>query len=487
MKNLSLSTVLSLLVILLAFNKEGLSQQEPIKIDEYLRLSTESRASDIAKSLAYADSALRLSEKTGDKAREADALNLYGVSLYFSGKYKEALNFYKKSLSLSDTLQLLPLNAKVMNNIGAVYFALAIYPEALNWYLQALRVREKINIPVDIAASYNNMGNVYQMTGKLDESRAYYNKSLAIKETIQDSAGIIQTLNNIANIYKTEAKYDSSKLIYEKVIFLASKIKNDLFLGTGYLNLSAIYSNREQYQKAIELLMKAVELQTITGDTQSKAISLLNLGENYFYLGNKSESRNFLNQAVNLSKEIEDLEILKNCYNILSQLDESEGNFLSALTNFKLFSNLKDSLYNDEKSREIGRLEAAYSIEKEIERQKFLEEQRILRETEEINRRNSIQYSAIFIIVAVLFILSFYLGRLQISIKLAKSLIFLTFLIAFEFILVILDPLIQSITANVPLFILGVNCLLALVISPVHSYLEEKIRDRVITVRNHES
>ena len=146
---------------------------------------------------------------------------------------------------------------------------------------------------------------------------------------------------------------------------------------------------------------------------------------------------------------------------------------------YKIYTTTKDSVFNDSKSKEIGKLEANYEFEKQQE-----EEARVQLETEELkernkSRRDNIQYSGIFVFVLSLFAAVFMSGKFSMSEKIAEGLIFFTFLLLFEFLLVLLDPYIESISGNEPAFKLLLNAALAVLIFPLHAFFEATLKKRL--------
>jgi len=154
-------------------------------------------------------------------------------------------------------------------------------------------------------------------------------------------------------------------------------------------------------------------------------------------------------------------------------------------------------LFNEEKSKDLGKLEAKHEFETaEIER-KRAEEERLAKLKAAEDRRNNLQYSgiSIFLILLVTTLLfgvnskqsPLQGGRWRNAIRgvalptrMFEGLIFLTFLLFFEFTLVLLDPYIEQYSSGAPAIKLGFNALLAAMIFPLHSLFENKLKSRLI-------
>ena len=74
-------------------------------------------------------------------------------------------------------------------------------------------------------------------------------------------------------------------------------------------------------------------------------------------------------------------------YRGLSQTYEKTGQFSKSLDYYKLYTTLKDSMFNEEKSKDLGKLEAKHEMDMaEVERKKHEEELRKPILTRPINR-----------------------------------------------------------------------------------------------------
>ena len=68
--------------------------------------------------------------------------------------------------------------------------------------------------------------------------------------------------------------------------------------------------------------------------------------------------------------------------------------------------------------------------------------------------------------------------------KFAEGLIFFTFLLFFEFCLVLLDPLIEDWSGGEPLYKLLFNAILAGAIFPAHAFFENTLKNRLLKKEN---
>jgi len=90
-----------------------------------------------------------------------------------------------------------------------------------------------------------------------------------------------------------------------------------------------------------------------------------------------------------------------------------------------------------------------------------------------------IQYAVILILLLIAFVLVASASRFNLSNSQIESLMFLVFLIFFEFILVFADSYVEEWTGGAPGFKLLLNAGFALLIIPLHAYFEKVLKKRI--------
>ena len=165
-----------------------------------------------------------------------------------------------------------------------------------------------------------------------------------------------------------------------------------------------------------------------------------------------------------------------------------KADYLSqALAYHEKYDIVKDSVHNEEISKAIGKLEGIHEIDiKNIKRAyKQKEEERIA--AEEKKRSDTQQHLGIGSVLLTLLILIFFFTfrRLAtlIPFVLVEVILFITFLLFFEYVLLLLDPIIEELSGGLPALILALTSIVAGVIFPFHRFFETKIRQRILKAK----
>ena len=89
------------------------------------------------------------------------------------------------------------------------------------------------------------------------------------------------------------------------------------------------------------------------------------------------------------------------------------------------------------------------------------------------------QYSVILIVLLIIGGLLSVISKLSMPVRVVEGLIFFSFLILFEFILVLADPYIEVWSSGAPGIKLLFNAGIAALVFPLHSFIEVKLKKRL--------
>jgi tetratricopeptide (TPR) repeat protein len=485
---------------------------------------------DYDQTIDYANQARELSEKIGFKKGRAEAFNVIGTAYMFQGNYPEALDNYTTSLtlrkelgnkkgiaaaysniglvymyqgdyakSLKNHLASLKIEkergdkagiAGSYNNIGIIYEDLGNYPEALKNHLASIKISEEMGDKSGIANSYNNIGNIYERQRNFKEALKNHQIALKIRQGLADQRVISDSYNSIGKCYKELGNYSEALKNHVSSLEIANQIGNKFGIAQAYNNIGIVYDaegdsalvkNNQNYaiQDRFPLALKnfqlALNIRNEIGDVAGVAATSVIMGGVYIKLHQFTEATRLLNQGLLVSKEIGNKAIIRDSYLQLSVLDSAEANFKSSYENYKMYIVYRDSLFNEEKVQQTVQMHMQYEIEKD----QLLEAQAEEKEKARIARRNILQYMLIFVFVFIIVVLVLLLGSIKISPILAQGLTFVSLLLVFESILVFTDPYLDTVTGGIPIYKLLANLLLAILIFPIHNYLDKRFRKRL--------
>lgn len=313
-----------------------------------------------------------------------------------TGEYNKSLQYAQTALSIAKKLNLKKGITSAYNNLGVTYWYQGYYSKALENHLSALKIKEELveqaeksNDPVQlkesknsVAKSFNNIGMVYDSQNNFSKALQYYGQALKIQEELGDKNGVASDLNNIGNVYRSEKNYFKALEYFLKCLKIMKETGNKSGIESSLANLGNVYNSQKNYSKALEYDIQSLEIAKELNDKYAITVSLNNLGLVNENLGHNEKALEFLNQGLASAKEMGSKEWIKISYEALSDLYEKMKQPAKALEYYKLFSDVKDSLLNDDNNKNIAQMQAQFDSDKKDNEINLLNKDKVLKETE---------------------------------------------------------------------------------------------------------
>ena len=332
------------------------------KFELLLKISKEYWFTNPVKSVELAQDAFSIVAESGDNILKARALNRIANGYYFLQQFKLALEYYIKSLELSEISDYNAGIAKASNNIGLIYNVLGDYDMAIEYYHKSLEIEKKAGNSIGVMNTIINIGNIYNLLEDYNKALGYYFEGLQIAKKTNDKGGLQNSYNNIGSTY-TDLNIPDSALVFTIKAYQLSLEHNDKDNQASTLNnLGTIYFNKGDFKEAFELYNSALKIERELEDFWSEANTLRNIGGLHLMMEDIDNALYNFNKALIIAKEIEAKRLIMNLYNDISEAYEYKNNFLKAFQYKKLSSELNDSIYNDESNRQIVEIEAKYDF-----------------------------------------------------------------------------------------------------------------------------
>ncbi|MBS1635536.1 MAG: tetratricopeptide repeat protein [Bacteroidetes bacterium] len=352
----------------------------------------------------------------------AEALNNVGYLANQEGNGAKALEYYTKSLKVSEAMGDMEGLATSLNNVGAIYNHLGDIGRALEYYSRSLKIREKIGDQQGIANSLNNIGIIYANQGDLKKALESYNKALNIREKIGDKDGMTSNLNNIGIIYDQLGNPSKALEYYEKSLKLKEELGDKRGIATSLNNIGRISNNLGNTAKALDYLQKGLKIREEIGDKQGIAFSLHNIGNVYLRQKKYDQALDYMKRSMTLSKEIGFPESIRNAAQQLSAIHKAKGNYKDAFENYELYILMRDSIENSENQKATIRRELQYNYDKKAAadsivnaKQAEVQKAQVQKQAAELRAQRNQQYALYGGLVLVLIFAGFMYNRFKVT------------------------------------------------------------------------
>jgi serine phosphatase RsbU (regulator of sigma subunit)/pterin-4a-carbinolamine dehydratase len=316
------------------------------------------------KGVAYAEEAKSLAEKIKFEKGIANSNNNIGVLQWQHGEYSKALESFQHALSVFQSVGDKMGIAKCYGNIGLIHRARGDLSLALNYQLRSLKVREEIKDKDGMAKNYSAIGNIYDSQLNFPLSIEYHNKALKLWSELGNRRGVATSFVNIGNVYWEQKKDKEALESYLKSLSMFLLLEDEIGASSCYMNLGMIYDKQKKYQLAVEYNLKALRIKEKLKDNSGISTSYNNLASTLLHMGKYDEAMVYLNKSLEICKKSNRKEGLKVVYGTLASIYAEQNKFKEAYYYKELYSNMKDSLFNENSSKEIAEMQSKYENEK---------------------------------------------------------------------------------------------------------------------------
>lgn len=446
---------------ILSLEKKLSSVKGQQKVDLLNELAYLNNRSSYKKSISYSNQALDLAKDIEYHKGQSDALRNIGLCNYLQNELGEAIQNFNKSLDIALFSKDSSGIAQTLNYIGLVYWRKNEFNNAYKYYSRSLGYSNPIGLSIEISKSLNYMGLIYWKWSEYSLALDFFTKSLSIKEKLKDKFEIVITLNNIANIYNELGNYKLALTYATRAYEIAKKINDNYGIGRSLNILGVTYLKLNDYKKAEEAQLKSIEVKESIGDKNGLGYSYIDLGNIYFNLkkyvkaleyynkslsyrkelndhygiayalnaigkvyietGNYELSKSFLNQSLEIASKENLKDISKNNFLSFSTLYERQGDNKKAFNYFKLYSTIKDSIFNIDNTKRIAQLQVRNEFEEKEKEIELLKKEKKI-QTLEVEKQKGQNTTLIIILVLVALVILIIYRRNRYVSKLNKIL-----------------------------------------------------------------
>jgi tetratricopeptide (TPR) repeat protein len=415
-------------------NKDSLLQVYPSAKNEAERFSLIYNIlnnPDPKKGLYYHQKLLALTQKQGDKAGEAWVTELIGFAEYLAG------------------------NTAAATDIG----------------FKALRMAEEAKSEQAVGWAYYFLGLCLQTDPQ--KAKEYFDKSLAASIAVNDNQMRGYALATIANFYNARGKTDTALYLAQQILEVFAKHKYMEGIPGALVRVGNYNYKLGRKGLALEYYRAALqEPYIMQGDSKENADDKAGVYQalSRFYLqeGKLDSALHYAKIAYQAVQNISFGYHIQPTFLLWKAYEKTNSD--SALKYATLYYSAKDSVYSAAKLQQIQTMALL-----EEERQQKLKEE----------RQNNLQYAAIALGVVTLLIgfLVFSYTVLA-SQKLIRFLGVVSLLIVFEFLNLLLHPMLATFTHHSPVLMLLIMVCIAAMLVPLHHRVEHWTIHKLVEKNN---
>ncbi|HYV94615.1 MAG TPA: sensor histidine kinase [Chitinophagales bacterium] len=348
---------------------------DTLKINRLISLENADENSNPSKAILYGKEALALSTQLHYRKGIIQSLNCIGRAFKSVGNFDSSLYYLRKSASEAIFAKDNHLMAISFGNIGTIFRNQGIYDSASLYYHRALNISESINDSEITASCLNNIGNVLKDQNNIEEAIHYYSNALDIRQRQDNKHGVANAQLNLGICYGILKQYSTSDKFLNEALKIYLLLHDKTGMAKCYNNIGQSLMSQGKNREAIGYLNKALELQEKLGDENGKASTLWTIASLYNSEQGSDQALQYTNKSLGLSIKIGNKELEEKNYNLLQSINVEKGNYRDAYIYLDKAFSLRDSIFNESKTRIIGDLQTKYETEKKNARILFLDQE----------------------------------------------------------------------------------------------------------------
>jgi two-component system, sensor histidine kinase PdtaS len=257
------------------------------------------------------------------------------------------------------------------------------YNKALYYTLLNIESMQKPLVPVSTAyaiTTYSELAGLYDELGQTEKSIECYKIIFNSKPPDPYDFYMYREADNYVR-QLIKVKRENEALVFLRR-FSEDHSPQDRFAEASLARTFACYySSVENYDRAEVYTRKMIALAGSLGkNNEIRGDVEFDIGE--YYLGKKQFAKAAIHFQIALEEAVHNnyVHAKKDVQLMLFKTDSSAGNYASAIGHLNLYHQLKDSIFDDARIKEIGEIQAKYELERKEQNIRLLENGNLLQQ-----------------------------------------------------------------------------------------------------------
>ncbi len=362
--------------------------------------------SDPDKAIQYYREAEELASTIDYGFGKARAIQYQGVTYNNNGRYAEGIETNQKAYEAFRTIQDSTYMAMSLVNVGNGYLYQGVYEVALPYYLDAAQLFERKG---QIPYYHFTLGNIHSIYTYLNDAQRQleYGEKMMALASDSDSLMLGDSHQKYALGLMYTGQFQQARRHLDTALVIAEAIGDPVSKIICNSNIGDLYYFQEDYETAQLYFTQTVALAREHGDPYYLGQSLDDLGKVKIKLGQLTEARSHLQEAMIIAEENGHQESVLSVYGHLALLEEQTGNSKAAFDYWHTHNELRDSIFNQTSRNQIAALDIRHQTAQRQNRIAALEAENEIQGLR-LRQRNIILWSllgGLLVLLALLYVL----------------------------------------------------------------------------------
>ncbi|HLX93919.1 MAG TPA: tetratricopeptide repeat protein, partial [Puia sp.] len=359
--------------------------------------------------------------------------------------------------------------ANCLDAISDAYDNLGNYPKSLENSLQSLKIYETLGNAGGIRRCLGALGNLYAEQGDYRKALEY---SFRAKEMSDNNEGALSIhLLNIGDDYNQLKIFDSARIYNQQSYDLAMRSHNTDIIGCALTNLGETHMGTSENSLALEYLRLAIPHLQEAVDDDILCEAYMQMAMIFAKTGKRDSCLHFAQLSFATAQKSSFTKRMYDASSFLARYYKDHKNVDSAFAFQQIQMNMKDSLFSQEKVKEIENL----TFQEKLRQQEIAEE----KQRAEKERKNNLQLMGISAFIVSFLLLFMLIIRRKTNSRTVEFFGVVGLLLVFEFISLFIHPYIEEWTGQAPVYMLVILVSIAAILAPIHHGMEKFVKAKM--------
>jgi two-component system NtrC family sensor kinase len=279
---------------------------------------------------------------------------LYNLANYYRLQNPDSsIGLTQKGISFSIQMNSPKRRADFLFLLASEYASRGNFPESIKISLEALEIDQKLSNQIGVARDYWNIARTYQIQHDFTTSLEYLSKARKIQEEIHDSVGLQKTYDRYGGAYMAFGKLDSADYYLQLATKIAILSKYQQLLGGTLDDIGLLYEKQNLDQEAMKYYRMSLPYLEKTGDQYNISETEIGMARLFRKAGNSDSCIYYAKDVLAIAKYTGYQEYKYDAGILLTEYYKSKGNIDSAFRYQQVAIEAKDSMFNQEKTRQL--------------------------------------------------------------------------------------------------------------------------------------
>ncbi|MEP6735527.1 MAG: tetratricopeptide repeat protein [Chryseolinea sp.] len=321
--------------------------------------------SNLTAAVTYGRKSLEIALKLGDTTRMLKAARITSYAYRQTGLIDSAFRLLIKYIPIARRNKNHEQLRYMLNSLGLTYLDMSVYDQAMKFCIENLQVSEDYGSQTEIAQSLNNLGVVYFKLEDYDAATVYFSKSLVIYNQLQNKLQLSNTGFNLSLCYAYQKQFKKASIELERAYSACSGTCPTRVLVNAKFSEALINFGNQDLLNAEKYFLQSYKLASELNYERLRIDNISYLNKIYLLMNNQGQLRKFASISEELIQDHFTYSegVAELCSGLIN-VYERNGNFLKANEYKNKYIALKDSLFNRELTKNLMRIEAKYTAQK---------------------------------------------------------------------------------------------------------------------------